>query len=530
MNTALVFFEPKAVFDYFMGILQRPHPSANQKNVTANEDPVRRYVVEQARMIPGVNVVFYKPDAVKPGDRVIILRRPGTGKYEHTSPVILQAHLDMVYNPAAMEFPLTASLDTSRRDGKWIKALDRNNKPSTLGADDGIGVATALALLSDTGLKQYPLECLFTVQEETDMEGAKKCDLKNLTGTTLINLDAEDLNEIVYGSAGGEETNFSAALTRFNYSSDYVNMKISVSGLRGGHSGIDINKGRLNAIKALGQILVRLNKRINNLDVRGSISCYDLYLQDFKRTDVLKANAIPGSAEAIIAGPRDQADNFKKDFTAYCESMELQCRPVENQFAFSIEATHAPLQPLDGKSTDAVLCMIAHLPTGAISMIPEVPDVVETSSNLYNVAIDDNNVVIASSNRSSSESAMNALNALQSSIGTIFNFRVKTGMNRYDSWQPDHESRVLKVTSDVYRKIYGDDVNATVVHAGLECGTLASRFMSEKKKRLDCISIGPTIKNPHTCNETLEIESPDGIQTVRQFYDCLCEIVRALYK
>jgi dipeptidase D len=530
MAAAPVQFEPKTVCEYFMGILQRPHPSATQRDVTANEDPVRRYVVEQARNIPGVEVAFYKPDAKKPGDRVIVLRRPGAGKYARKAPVILQAHLDMVYNPLTMEFPLTPFLDSSRSDGTWIKARDRNDRPCTLGADDGIGVATALALLGDAGLRDYPVECLFTVQEETDMEGAKKCDLGNLTGTTLINLDAEELSQIIFGSAGGAETNFGADITRLDDASDYVNLKVSVSGLRGGHSGIDINKGRLNAIKVLGQVLMRLDKRLNAPDSARGIRRYDIRVCDFRRTDVLKANAIPAGAEAVVAVPREQVDNFKMDFTACCEATKAQCRPVENRCAFLIEAAHVPLRMLDCRSTDALLCIIAQIPAGAISMIPEVPEVVETSSNLYNVAVINNHAVVEASNRSSSESALKALNALQISIGKIYNFKVKTGINRYLSWQPDHNSRVLKVASDVYRKLYGDDAKATVIHAGLECSTLSSRFNTEKNRKLDCISIGPTVENPHSCDETLEIESRDGKRPVRQFYDCVCEIVRALYE
>jgi dipeptidase D len=173
MSNSDTYFEPKTVHDYFMGITQRPHPSANQPGVTGNEDPIRQFVVEQAQLIPGVEVVFYKPDAVEAGERVVVLRRPGAGKYAQQKPVILQAHLDMVYNPADMQFPLNVIPDPGQTEGQWIKARDQRNIDCTLGADDGIGVATALALLNDNNLKDFPVECLFTVQEETDMGGAK---------------------------------------------------------------------------------------------------------------------------------------------------------------------------------------------------------------------------------------------------------------------------------------------------------------------------------------------------------------------
>lgn len=545
-------FEPKAVNDYFLGITRNPHPSANQKGVTGNEDPVRKYVVEQAQMIPGVQVMFYKEEATEPGERVIVLRRPGTGEYAQKRPVILQAHLDMVYNPVDMQFPLNIIADTSHKDGKWIKAQDQTGRDSTLGADDGIGVATALAVLKDENLKDFPIECLFTVQEETDMGGAQNCDLNNLEGETLLNLDAEDLKVIIFGSAGGAETNYTGNITRFDLPDGYKSIKVSISGLTGGHSGVDINKGRLNAVKALNQVLTRLNKRINNLDVTGSISSYDMYLYDFERTDIIKANAIPTGAKAIVAIPKDQAENFIKDFSKCCEALKQQYQPVESKFTYQAAEINVDSKPLDNKSTDAVLCIISQISTGVISMIPEVPDVVETSSNLYNVEMktivtteiktdletdtktetktETECVTVASSNRSSNDSALAALNAVQESIGKVFGFDVTTGINSYVSWQPDKTSRVFNIASEVYNEYYKEDIETTVIHAGLECGTLASRFKADKQVKLDCVSIGPTIKNPHTGNETLQIESEDGNQTVKQFYDCVCEIVRRLYK
>jgi dipeptidase D len=544
-------FEPKSVNDYFLGITRNPHPSANQKGVMGNEDPVRKYVVEQAQMIPGVEVVFYKQEATEPGERVIVLRRPGAGEYAQKRPVILQAHLDMVYNPIDMQFPLNIILDTSHNDGKWIKAQDQTGRDSTLGADDGIGVATALAVLKDENLKDFPIECLFTVQEETDMGGAQNCDLNNLQGETLLNLDAEDLKVIIFGSAGGAETNYTGNITRFDLPEGYISIKVSVSGLTGGHSGVDINKGRLNAIKALNQVLTRLNKRINNLDFTGNIGSYDMYLYDFERTDIIKANAIPTGAKAIVAVPQDQSESFIEDFNKYCKALKEQYSPIEDNFTYEATKVNVDSKPLDNKSTDAVLCIISQIATGVISMIPDVPDVVETSSNLYNVEmktivtaevktdletgaktetkVERECVTIASSNRSSNDSALAALSAIQSNIGKVFNFDVVTGINSYVSWQPDKTSRVFNIASDVYNEYYKGDIKTTVIHAGLECGTLASRFKADKQVSLDCVSIGPTIKNPHTGNETLEIESENGDQTVKQFYDCVCEIVRRLY-
>jgi dipeptidase D len=522
-------FKPQILCDYFMGITQRSHPSANQPGITGNEDPVRKYVVEEAQQIPGVKVAFYQPDATEPGDRVIVLSRLGSGQYANKKPVILQAHMDMVFNPVDMEFPLNVIKDTSHTDGTWIKAKDKRQINCTLGADDGIGVATALAILKDDSLKDIPMECLFTVQEETDMGGAQNCKLKYLTGEILLNLDAEDLKTIIYGSAGGAETRYSKTLSRMNMPSGFQSIKVAAIGMRGGHSGVDINKGRMNAIKALAQALERLNKRINNLDVPGSIASYDMYLVDVKRTDIIKANAIPASAEAIVVVPNEQAESFINDINIYGKALGEQNLPVEGGFKLSAASVQNAAQPLDSKSTDAVLCILAEIPAGVIAMMPAVPDVVETSSNLYDIAIAGDKVTIQSSNRSSSDRALAALNTIQTSIGAVFNFDVITGIDSYPSWQPDENSPILNIARTVYSSYYRDNVKTTVIHAGLECGTLATRFTKEKGVKLDCVSIGPTIKNPHTGNETLQIESEIKEPTVNQFYECVAQIIKKLY-
>ncbi len=534
MSKTVTFFEPKTVNDYFMEITKRPHPSADQPNIPdgQNENPVREYVVEAAKEL-GISDYYYHPEATNPGERVVILRRPGSGNYKGKSPIVLQAHMDMVFNPQKMRFPL--QVEFTNEDETWIKAKDANGKDSTLGADDGIGVATALAILADEDIKDYPLECLFTVEEETSMGGAQKFDVTEITGTRLLNLDAETLNIIYYGSAGGSATQFNGTILRKDCPSDYVYKEISISHLKGGHSGIAINKGRPNAIKLLDQALIRLNNRITELDVEGNgIGVYDFLLCDIQRTDVQKSNAIPAEASAIIALPGKVASDFEKDFNAYCETLKIQNLPEEDHFAFScdtISPTGAAQRPMDEKSTNTILCMLQQVPHGVFSMIPEYPTIVETSSNLYNITINGNYVTILSSNRSSNFTSAQALSVIQTSIGTAFNFSVETGIGSYVSWTGDEDSKMLQVAKDVYAEKYGKNgYSATVVHAGLECGELASRFKNEKQVDLDAVSIGPTIVEPHTPKEELQVKSDDGRQTVQQFYDCVKEIIISLFK
>lgn len=532
MNSSGTIFEPAGVCDRFISITQRLHPSANQDGVTGNEDPVREYVISQAQEIPGVKVVVYDQGATQPGDRVIILSRPGSGLYAGKTPVILQAHMDMVYNPVDMAFPLTVIFDPNRQgQGKWIKAVENKGRPSTLGADDGLGVATALALLADPNLKDYPLECLFTVQEETDMGGAQNFDLKYLTGRQLLNLDAEDLPIIIFGSAGGSTTQYQGNISRIATPKDYMTVQLTISGLRGGHSGVDINKGRLNAIKVLAQALARLDKRITALDIGGqSIGSYDLLVYDIKRYDVKKSNAIPAAAEAVIGVPLENAKQFIADFYTLCAALRNQNQPEENGFLPWATPTSTTGQALDEKSTDTLLCLLQQVPHGVIGMIPGVPGVVETSTNLYDVTIDGNTVTIGSSNRSSCDDSLTALNNAQANIGAIFQFDVKTGIDSYPSWQPNPGSPLLKIATGVYSdpQMYGDQCDATVIHAGLECGTISARY-EEVGIDMDCISIGPTIKDPHSPSESLQVEAEDGTQTVQKFYNAISQILGKIF-
>lgn len=535
MNQSGPSFLPESVYNHFIAITQIPHPSANQKDVTGNEDPVREYVASQAQKIPNVEVVYYDYGATEPGKRVIVLRRPGSGNYAAKSPVILQAHMDMVYNPVDMAFPLNVILNPNPPgEGKWIKATEQKGRNSTLGADDGIGVATALAILEDDKLKDYPLECLFTVQEETDMGGAQNFDLSYLTGRQLLNLDAEDLTVIIYGSAGGCETQYKGNITRISAPEGYCPIQLSVSGLKGGHSGVDINKGRLNAIKVLVEALVRLDKRITALDVGGEgIGIYDLRLSDIKRCDVDKSNAIPAEARAVVVLPEDQASQFMEDFKAFCDALKAQNLPEENNFscaAAPIALNGTFSQVLDEKSTDTLLCILQEIPHGVIAMIPDVPGVVETSTNLYSVTIEGETVTIGSSNRSSRDASLTALSNIQADIGTIFQFNVATGIDSYPSWQPNPDSPLLKIAKDVYcdPQMYGCECKVTVIHAGLECGTISVRY-GQAGIGMDCISIGPTIKDPHSPNESLQIEAADGSQTVQKFYDAVSRILEKAF-
>jgi dipeptidase D len=531
MSHSETFFEPEAVYRHFKEICHRPHPSGGQEGIPGNEDPVREYVIQQAESIDNVEIVFYNKEATDPGQRVIILRRPGSGNYANQAPVIIQGHLDMVYNPEEMVFPLNLIIDSNfDDDGKWIKARDQKGNDCTLGADNGIGVATALALLADEQLKDFPIECLFTLQEETDMSGAQQCDVSYMKGKYLLNLDSESLNLITFGSAGGNSTAYKGSLNRCNLPEGYTTLKVEISNLQGGHSGLEINKGRLNAIKSLTEALIRMNHRMCNIEASGyGIDTYDFLLFDIYRNDVNKSNAIPAGAEAIVAVPNEKAHKFQVDFNAYCKALKIQNTPEEEQLAYKVSNCDITGQLLDASTTDALLGMIQQIPTGTIKMIPGVPDVVETSSNLYGVEIKGNSVTLFTSNRSSSHTSLQALNDIQAAICRCFNFQVETGLESYPSWQPDTNSQLLYKTKTIYNEMFNGDYEATVIHAGLECGVLVEQFKTVNNIDLEAVSIGPTIAKPHTPNESLQIQDSKGNQTIKIFYSAVSRIIESIF-
>jgi dipeptidase D len=518
-------FEPKAVHDHFMEITKLYHPSGE-------EDSVREYIVERARIIEGIEVIFYDPDAIDPGKRVIVLRRKGSGNYVNAPYVTLQAHMDMVCSPNKDIFPLHVFGYLDKEGAKWIKAGDEESisqpeKGTTLGADAGIGVATILTILEDKKLKDYPIECLFTVQEETDMRGAADFDKNLLKGRRYINFEAGRAEIIIYGSAGGCSVQYegNAILSPIPY--DFIILELSISGLRGGHSGANINSGRLNAIKVLTEILIRLNNRLTKLDIEGEgIKSYDLRLNSFQRDEDSILNKIPNCASSIIAIPRDNKVEFVRDFKAYCEALKVQSQPEENLDAEIREVTgEVTLKSLDEASTDALLCLMRQIPHGVIRMMPTIPNLVETSSNLANITINSKegssvnwNVVIKALNRSFYSDSMNTLIQIQKTIGELYKYTVKT-CDAYPSWKPNRNSALLNKASSVYKEICGNEPKATVVHAGFECSYIVQKYNNE----IDCISIGPTIVNLHTGGESLKAS------TVGKFYMALTSLIQSLF-
>lgn len=529
---AKVNFEPEILSNYFNQITEYRHTSGK-------EDEIRSWVISSVHSIiakypednrKNISIVEYNPyetedKAINPGLRNILLRRGGSSRFSGMSPVILQAHMDMVTVPSDDIFPLNLR---EYDDGinKWLSADN-----TTLGADDGIGVAAILSVLEDEDLKDIPVECLFTVQEETDMGGAYNFDIKLFTGEKYINLDAEDLNVITFGSAGGCSSKYTSKIC---YSTEAPKelqaFKLTVEKLKSGHSGVDINKYRLNAIKVIYEVLARLDNRLNNVGSDKSISCYDIRINDIKRSDIVKTNSIPASCTAVVSVPSERADDFCRDVNALLNTIKQRSQPVEDTFKWIVEklSDSENLKSMSRAFTDSLLNLLNQLPNGVIKMIDQNPGIVETSSNLYDILITGDEIAVFSSNRSSNDNSLDCLNNIQKNIGICHGFSTETDIDRYPAWQPNYDSSLLAIADAVYKKKFKASAQKNVIHAALECSWIIDKYKSFGKN-VDCISIGPTIQNPHTENERLLLER-GGKPMVTLHYEALKEIIEGIFR
>jgi dipeptidase D len=526
MAESKIVFEPQKVADWFAEIIKLPHGSGQENPLRA---AVHTWLTDPLYGISlSPNNVYYHETATEPGKRVIYALRPGTsGK----KPIVLQAHMDMVVvtEPKAVDpFPLQPYYD----EFGWLKAKGYGSTDirSTLGADDGIGIATALALLQDSELKGYPIECLFTVQEETDMGGAEYFDTGLLKGRTYINLDDERAGTITYGSAGGFKTTYEGAIQREKMSPVPSFVKIVLGGLRGGHSGVDIAKGRPSALKLLVEGLCRMNKRLNDFSPPPAAppGSYDFRLVSLARTDVIKSNALPTEATAVLAV--DDADGLMKSFERWFSALQIIYGASEQSMKIELtrESTPPDEDPLIADATDNLLCFLWLVPQGVMGFIPGyTPAVVETSSNVYDVRLGSATMTVETSTRTSNPVLLGSvkdhgntpLNEMFKSLGATYGLTVETAVDDwYPAWPPNKDSHLLAMAEKAYGSVY-PEYQISVIHAGLECGWIVSRYDD-----MDCIAVGPTIENPHTIDERFDTSS------VKSFYDAVKGLMLALYK
>lgn len=417
----------------------------------------------------------------------IIIRKPATPGYENHPGIILQAHQDMVCEKNAdcahdfMHDPILTYVE----DG-WMKA-----KGTTLGADNGIGIAMALALLLDKDAKHPAIECLFTTDEETGLTGANCLPNGVLHGTRLINLDNEDDGQICMGCAGGVDTLAHAYYIKESVSAGYLPLKVRVSGLMGGHSGEDINKGRGNANKLLLRYLLPL---LHKTDLRiASINGGNL------------RNAIAREAEAVILVPMADKEEARILFNHVAADLEAEYKAVEADMKLELSTCEMPDGVLPKSLSDSLVRALVACPHGVMKMSRDIEGLVQTSTNLASVKMKEDErgtyVEINTSQRSSVESEKHALKDMVDAALALCGAEVTHG-DGYPGWKPNPSSELLQVTKQAWKEVTGKEAEVVAIHAGLECG-----LFLEKYPNLDMVAFGPTMRGVHSPAEKLDIES-----------------------
>ena len=477
--------EPKQVFAIFEQICQVPRPSKHEERIS-------RWLQDFAAE-HGIECIV--DEAMN-----VIMRVPATPGYEDHEGVILQAHMDMVAEKDGdvqhdfMKDPIETYVD-----GDFLKA-----KGTTLGADDGIGIAMALAAITDKELAHPAIECLFTVDEETGLTGAMKLQDGVLKAKRLINIDSEDDGQIFIGCAGGIDT-----LAKMHYkgerlavSGERLAIRLSVSGLMGGHSGDDINKGRANANQLLVWFLARIWPQT------------ELHLASINGGNL--RNAIAREAQAVLAIPMAFKEQIRIEWNHFVAQMEGVFGEVEKDMRLELETCDMPELFIPDDKAYRLIMALCECPHGMIAMSKEMPGLVETSTNLASIKMREGYIEINTSQRSSIEASKHHLKWAVEQALSLACDEVTHG-DGYPGWAPNPNSPLLEVVKKAYIDLYKDEPKVLAIHAGLECG-----LFLEKYPYLDMVSIGPQMYGVHSPQERLSISSTE------RCYRWLCQTLRSL--
>ncbi|MBR1888189.1 MAG: aminoacyl-histidine dipeptidase [Bacteroidales bacterium] len=456
------------VLSFFKEITAIPRESGH-------EGPITKYLQDFA----AARGLECKTDKI---GNVLIVKPASKGK-ENVPALVLQAHQDMVCEKnAGFEFDFLKDPIPYEIEDGWMIA-----KNTTLGADDGIGIAACLALL-DEDHSMGKLECLFTISEETGMDGAFALEPGFFDGKTLINLDSEDEGQLFVGCAGGMDTTATFQFKREPLRKGYKTLKIRVSGAQGGHSGDDINKERANALRLLVRFL------FTELQ-------YDFQLIGLDGGN--KPNAICREAEAIIAVPADEAEEMIADAEAFSKLLEAEFATSDPGVRATAEPASATEKPIEEGDAANIIATLLACPHGVEKMSPDIPGLVETSSNLAAAHIEGDTLKVITSQRSSVVSELHAMAERVEAAFFLGSFDVEHH-GEYPGWKPNLKSNILEVSLNSYRKLFGHDPEVKAIHAGLECGLFLEKFPD-----LDMISFGPTLRGVHAPGEKLELASLD---------------------
>lgn len=474
---------PQSLWNHFADLNAVPRPSKKEERVI-------QFMLDFGKKL-GLET---KTDSIQN----VIIKKPATPGMELKETVILQSHLDMVHQKnAGTEFDFDAQGIEMVVDGDWVKA-----NGTTLGADNGIGVAAIMALLSSSDVPHPALECLFTIDEETGMTGAMKMEGGNFSGKILLNLDTEDDDELSIGCAGGIDTNTSYSYKEVTIEDNSIGLKISISGLLGGHSGMDIDKGRGNANKLMVRILYHL------------LSVSDFQLISFDGGSL--RNAIPREANVVLAVSKDKAHSVIVQIEHMASVLKDEYKSIEPHFRIDVSNEDVKEKAIDFTDLEKILNCLYAVPNGVFRMSPDFEGLVETSSSLARVSIADGTFTTQSLQRSSVESTKgDVANAVRCAFESIGCAVVQSG--DYPGWQPNTDSRILNLMAELYRDLYKQEPNIKACHAGLECGILGKQLPG-----VDMISFGPNIRAAHSPDEKVQISS------VQKFWSYLQETLKRI--
>ena len=483
MNDAILKLQPAGVWKYFVEICQVPRASKKEEKIIA-------YLLETGKKL-GLET---KRDAI--GN--VLISKPATKGKEKVTTVIFQSHMDMVCEKNSdTVFNFDTDSIQPYIDGDWIRA-----KGTTLGADDGIGMAISLALLEDKTIEHGAIECLFTVDEETGLTGAFALESDFLKGKMLLNLDSEDEGQFFIGCAGGKDTIIKIDYEKQAVPADMIPYKITVKGLKGGHSGDDINKGLGNANKILNRVLF---EGTYSFDIAiAHVDCGNL------------RNAIAREGVAVVTVPKNKSKAFEQYVKTFNQIVKDELFATEPNVEVNMEQTDMPKFVINDFTQSDLVDALYACPHGVLAIDQTIENFVETSTNLASVKMNDKQIIVTTSQRSSRESKKEDAANMVASVFGLINADVEHS-DGYPGWSPNPKSEVLTLLKKAYVNLFKKEPLVLAIHAGLECG-----IIGEKYPKMDMISYGPTLRGVHSPDERLLIES------VPQVWDLTVEFLKIL--
>lgn len=469
-DTSLSHLEPKSLWSHFDQLRKIPRPSRHEEQVIAH---VKKWAAERK----------YEVKQDKIGNLCVLV--PATPGHEKARTIILQGHLDMVAEADKttkhdfLKDPIPVKID-----GDWVVA-----PLTTLGADNGIGVATAMASADDPTVVHGPMELLFTIDEETALTGASNLEASLLTGHTLLNLDSEEDGTLFVGCAGGCTVEIALPIKRTHTPAGYTAVRMEITGLKGGHSGLMIHENRGNSLKILARILERWGEK------------HLLHVDSMEGGN--KHNAIPREAAVTVALPRSFLDEARGMADKEGKRVLTEIGTIDPDLSIRItEVAEGVGMPLDADTTQRLVRMLVGLPHGVITMSRDIPGLVETSCNLGVARTDKEHIVITTSCRSSVEAALDGILSQTHAVAVLAGASPKD-ISRYPGWQPIMTSPLLKVCKDAHKQLRSNDPKVTAIHAGLECGIIGEKLGGG----MDMISYGPELMGVHAPGEKVNIKS-----------------------